>query len=202
MDRVEKFIDEFATALDLQRRHAESADLIRSAIREAARLAESLTRLSEAGESPRSVTPADLSSLEAELSPLDNPPALAPLITNGRALLQVVEDGIVDGDGSRLSQLLSDATAFSGARHRDRSGDTTHLPVPVTVRCLDCDRLVVGNRQPAVNWNAITKAVRDHQRDQHGGHSTDLRDQLSEALRALRSGASSVTAGHYEIRQS
>ena len=70
---------------------------------------------------------------------------------------------------------------------------------PGTVRCIDCGIVIVGMRQPASNWNAITKVIRQDERDLHGGYTEELRDELSRGLRELRSGQVVVAAGRYEI---
>lgn len=198
-DRVEKFIEEFGLAIDASRSHATDSALINAAAREAAQLAETLERLSQRQGALSSVSAADLRSLQEELSSLRQTPSLEGLLTNGRALLQVVEDGIIDGDANRLRSLLTEAESLSGPRNRSRAPGQIHLEVPAKARCVECDDLLVGRRQPALNWNAITKVIRDHERDRHGGYSEELRDELSQGLRRLREGDAIVTAGRYKI---
>jgi hypothetical protein len=43
----------------------------------------------------------------------------------------------------------------------------------------------------------VTKELRDHEREQHGGYSTEIRDELRRALGLLRAGENTVNAGRY-----
>ena len=199
-DRVEKFTQEFESAIDTHRRFASDRSTIAAAKREAGQLASTLDRLALAHGAATTLSPSDLRTLHDELEAM-GPPPLDQLLANARALLQVVDDGIIDGDATLLRALLAEAEAISPVRQRDRSSGQTHLDTPAKAICLECDDLLVGRRQPALNWNAITKVIRDHSRDCHGGHTDEIRDQMSQALRDLRTGKEVVTAGRYRIGQ-
>lgn len=197
-ERVEQFVQEFGAAIDAQRLFAESKPLVEAARRQAGQLSSTLDRLAVDHGAPRSVSSADLHALEDELATFSHPP-LGPLMDKARALLQVVEDGFVDGDPGELRRLLSDAEMVLAAGQRQRGAAQRHLKVPAKALCTECDDLLVGRRQPALNWNSITLVIRDHERLVHGGYSDQLRDALSAGLRALRSGDSTITAGRYQI---
>lgn len=173
--------------------------MIAAAGRQAARLAETLEELGNVAGVMQSVSRTDLDSLQRELGSLQPMPALEGLLANARALLQVIADGIVDGDPDRLRLLMSEAESLHAPRARSRNSGQIHLPAPVKARCLECDDFIVGKRQPAFNWYAITKAVRDHEREVHGVYTEFLRDELNEGLAGLRGGGITITAGRYEI---
>jgi hypothetical protein len=72
----------------------------------------------------------------------------------------------------------------------------------VKVLCTECETVLVGRRRSgAVNWNAVTKEVRDHEREYHEEYSEELRYELRQARERLDAGESSVEAGRYQIGQ-
>ncbi len=112
-DRVEKFVAEFEHAIDAQARQGQNQAALELAGVAAQRLERALDQLAAAGITPAAVSIDDLQALRAELTPSTDQADLRPLIDNAKALLVVVEDGIVDGDAARLRAALGRATAVS-----------------------------------------------------------------------------------------
>lgn len=198
-NRVDEFTEQFESVIAEHRLYVESLPLLDSASRQAARLGDTLEQLADSAGVMKSVSPADIRSLQQELSSLKPASGLEGHVTKARALLQVIDDGLVDGDATRLRLLMAEAESISPARTRTRSSAQIHLPTPARARCVECDSVIVGMRQAAGNWNAITKVIRDHERDVHGAYSEALRDELTDGLARLRAGEALVVAGRYEI---
>ncbi len=112
-DRVEKFVAEFEHAIDAQARQRDHQATLELAIVAAQRLERALEQLADAGIAPTAMSLDDLQALRRELAPAAEQVDLRPLIDNAKALLVVVEDGIVDGDAARLRSALGRATAVS-----------------------------------------------------------------------------------------
>lgn len=200
-DRVEKFLSEFESAIDTAGRQRQASRDVATAERVARQLADLLDQLASIGVFPSTVPPEDVRALADELGSVRTSVNLVPLIDNGRALVTVIEDGIVDGDLVRLRAALSKAEALNEPP-RARGEGQTRLATPVRVRCATCDEVVVGRRRAgALNWNAVTKELRDHERERHGGYSVEARDALRDALGVVRAGEHEVTAGRYVISQ-
>lgn len=198
-DRIEKFIDELEAATDARERQMRSKVLVEQSERRAGRLAESLEALAETGFSTGAVTLDDVHALRVELAAVRDAAPLDPLIANAKALLTVVEDGLVDGDGSRLRAALARAEELASATARPRGEGQPHLASPIKVRCTSCETIVVGRRRGGVNWNAVTKELRDHERERHGEYSTELRDDMRRAHERLDAGEALVEAGRYQL---
>lgn len=197
-DRVEKFLSEFESAIDAADRQRSTTRDVASAERAARQLLELLDRLAAGGVFPAAVPAEDIRSLADELGSVRAPVGLGPLIENGRALVTVIEDGIVDGDLDRLRAALARAEEL-GEPPRTRGEGQPRLAIPVRARCTTCDEVVVGKRRSASNWNAVTKELRDHERERHGGYSGEARDALRAALDRVRAGEEAVAAGRYVI---
>lgn len=120
-ERVDKFVEELEDAIDSHARASERKQIISRVVRDAERLAELLDSLAGSGLPTTSVTPDDLRTLREELEGRE-PEELEPLALKARALLTVVEEGLVEGDAERLKAVLSrvDEVARSarGARRR------------------------------------------------------------------------------------
>ena len=101
-DRIEKFVEEFEAAIETHVRHSDTKRSTAAAVRQSARLAELLAQLSSVGLVTTAVTQDDLRALCDELTEAGAVPELEPMIAHARALLTVIEDGLVDGDAERL----------------------------------------------------------------------------------------------------
>ncbi|MGQ0823742.1 MAG: hypothetical protein ACT4OX_01715 [Actinomycetota bacterium] len=201
-DKVEKFVNEFEAAIDAVARNTSSKRSVDLARRHATQLAASLEGLAAAGLTTAAVTSDDLEALDAELTAVREAPQLDPMIEKAKALVTVVEDGLVDADATRLRAALKRSEELTRTSGRVRGEGQPRLAKAVRARCSSCDDIIVGRRREgALNWNALTKSIRDHERDHHGGYSEDLRDDLRRARGRLDAGDSPVEAGRYELRQ-
>jgi hypothetical protein len=202
-DRVDKFLDDLDSALEAEERRRERGPLLETAARHASRLADALDELERTGWTSTTVAGDEVRGLYDEVSRASTARDLPLLVENARALLKVVEDGIVDGDPARLRAGLERAQALTRTSARSRGKDQPHLPRPIRVSCRTCDTGVVGHRHGgASNWNAVTKTLRDHEREQHDGYSPEIRDELRRALDRIRAGDEEVVAARYVLRQS
>lgn len=198
-DRVDGFLDEFEMALEACRRRSESTRILERAIRQARQLASTLESLASSGLVAASVTSKALEALCSELSGLETSPDLEPLIANAKALLVVVEDGIIDGDADRLRRTLARAGELTHVPRQKRGAYGRPLSPPVRVRCTTCDDVVVGRRQGAANWSNVVGVLRNHEHDRHGGYGAELRDSLARSRRRLDQGEDDVEAGRYQL---
>src|SRR5579884_4028614 len=94
-DRVEKFLSEFESAIDAASRQRNTIRDLGSAERAARHLLELLDHLAAAGVFPATVPAEDIRSLADELGSVRAPVSLVALIENGRALVTLIQDGIV-----------------------------------------------------------------------------------------------------------
>jgi hypothetical protein len=198
-DRSQDIVEGIEGALETRARAYQSKRYVDLAVRQSSQLAESLERLAAAGLVTALVTPEDLLALRDELSAFQKAPRLEPLIASVTSLLAIAGDELVEGDAARLRAALNRAQEVVNSTERPRAEGQPQLPTPVRVRCTSCDDIVVGRRSAALNWHAVTKQVRDHERDRHGGYSEELRDDLRRAHDRLNAGEKLVEAGRYEI---
>lgn len=199
-DRVDKFIEDFQSAIDARRRYSKDSQLITGTTRRATKLAADLDRLARIQGMPRMMDPADLRALAEELTAWQQQPALDSLVTNGRALLRLVEDGIIDGDAVRIQALLAEAESVSRLGKKLPPSGPRRLNTHAKARCMDCQSDLIG-RGGSVNWGLIAKRIRDHEREQHGTYTSALGDELRRGLQGLRGGSTRVKAGRYEVGQ-
>jgi hypothetical protein len=201
-DSVDQFLKGFERAVKDRVRQTETRSLITLATRQSSRLADMLDDLQGTGFELRSVTPDDLRSLEGELASIGNADHWRSLVRDARALLQVLDNGIVDGDAERLRAALELAEDLERTVSR-RAGGRIRLPRPVRVACATCNDVVVGRRPTgASNWNGVMKRLRAHERDRHGGYKSETRDDLGRAREDLLvSDEETVEAGRYLFTQ-
>lgn len=96
-ERVDRFIEELEVAIDSHARATDRKQVISRVVRHAELLADLLDSLAGSGLSTAAVTPDDLRALREELEGR-GPKELGPLALKARALLTVVEEGLVEGD--------------------------------------------------------------------------------------------------------
>lgn len=202
-DPVEKFIEEFEAAIEGSLRGSERRRHIGLALRQTHQLADSLDRLAGSGLITVLVTADDLRALHQELERGHNGTELGPLIVKAKALITVVENGIVDGDLDRLRSALDRAGELT-PRSVGRSGPSRRrLTSPVRVTCTTCDDIVVGRRgEGALSWTHLLKELRDHESEQHDEFTERLREELRRVRERLDAGDALLEAGRYELRQS
>jgi hypothetical protein len=201
-DRVEKFLEEFELAIEAAGRGSTTESTVKAALRRSRQLTDLLESLAESGLLASSVTPQNLRALHDELSAASQSSLPAPLIADAKALMRVVEDGIVGGDIERLRGALRRAEELDKATRRKPRARQPPLATAIRARCVDCSTIVAGQRSGgATNWNLVTRRVRDHERGNHGDDPTELRDDLASARQRLDSGDELVTAGRYELGQ-
>jgi hypothetical protein len=202
-DRVDKFLDELDSAVEAEERRRVRGPLIEAAARLAARLVEALVELERSGWTATTIASDEVRAMHEELAGAETRRDLPQLVENALALLKVVEDGIVEGDPDRLRASLERAQALLQSNTKSRGKDQPHLPRPIRVTCRTCETVVVGHRHGgALNWNAVTKTLRDHEREKHDGYSAEIRDELRRALDRIRAGDEDVVAARYVLHQS
>ena len=201
-DPVEMFVEEFEAAIETRLRDSERKRHVGMALRQSHQLAESLDRLARSGLITAVVTADDLRALGKELESAQVVADLEPLIVKARALVTVVENGIIEGDLDRLRASLGRAAELTH-QSADRSGPSRRrLTSPVRVTCTTCDEIVVGRRgDGALSWIHLLKELRDHEREQHEEFTERLRDNLRRAHERLDAGDTFLEAGRYELRQ-
>jgi hypothetical protein len=199
-DSVDQFLKEFERAVRERARHVETKSLIAAVNRQSSRLADMLDELKSTGFDLRSVTPDDLRSLVEEASNIGDSDDWRSLIRDARALLQVLDNGIVAGDAGRLRAALELAEDLERTASKEPGG-RIHLPRPVRVACATCDDVVAGSGPTgAANWNGIMKRLRDHERDRHGEYSGETRESLGRAREKLTiPGEEAIEAGRYSF---
>lgn len=200
-ERVEKFIDDFEKAIENRVELIDRRPRIQSTTRQAARLADLLDELRSSGLTTGSVSSHDIHALIKELSSGSDSVEWRQLLDNARALVTVMEDGIVEGDIDTLRSVLTRAESLpQGVARKGRRGDP-NLPKPIRVSCTSCDAVIAGRREGSRNWNGITKRIRDHERSDHEGYSSETRNALRPALQLLPSGKGSVEAARYILSE-
>jgi hypothetical protein len=171
-DRVEKFVAEFEAAIDRRSAQIEHKAEKARVLRAGQLLGQSLDELAKTGFVVQSITRDDVRALEEELAAVDEPTDLRPLVENARALLVVVEDGIVEGDTPRLRAALGRAEAIS---------QSIKQPVKRSARSAPLDLDAVAARLPAGEFTVrdVADAI-----DRPIATARNYTDRLVEAGRA------------------
>jgi hypothetical protein len=198
-DEVEQFLVQFEAAIDASERGSTTKLTLRNAIRRSRGLAESLDELAASGVHPVSVTSSALKALQDELAAESTQSALLPLIADAKALVTVVEGGIIDGDLERLRATLEHAEKVEISKRRRRGERLPKLAIRIRARCVDCDEVVVGQQRGTANWSAVVRQVCGHEHERHGEDSAELRGSLLNLRPQLDDGDERVAAGRYEL---
>ncbi|MGE3327158.1 MAG: hypothetical protein AB7N61_17335 [Acidimicrobiia bacterium] len=199
-DRIESFIEEFEQMLALHQQMPNAVAKLADAADAAGRLADRIEWLIVNGVDLVSVSPSSLRGLRDELVLLQSRPRLDTMIKNGEALIQLIDQRFIEGDATRIRDLLSRAGSVS-RRVVEQRGGQPEFEGSAQARCADCDSLIAGHHGPTRTWAAITKAVRIHERAQHGDLLPELRDALPLCRHALNSGEAIAEFGRYQIGQ-
>jgi hypothetical protein len=196
-DEIDQFIADFRRDLDAHSSQLSPPDLI-SPQRQAKKLVRMLQSLEDAGHSAVSEAREIAESAANRITQLRSAePPLARHIDKARAIVAL--EGIVsDRQRKATQELLVEAVAIAPSAQKGRAGPLT---TPLEVECLDCKRVIAGNRGGGTTRpGRIKRAIQTHSAKTHDGSEESDLAGLKRLAIALLGGSTDERFGRFHIR--